>query len=425
MRRSCFPAILCSSVMFTSVCFAQVSPTALPFLLISPSTEANGMGEASVANHTDDPLALVTNPAHLGIVSQNNYFSSGYHFANWLPAFKLPDLWYRVFAFNAGISLKKLDENSLPLSFGVAYSRIYLNLGTFTRTLNDPTPLETFEAFESSDQFTVGIGVDYLIKGSVGITYKHVVSHLAPFGTAEEQGTGEARANLYDYGLLVDVPVLDITSKLSYTQFQLLPRLSPFLDFSVGLSKNNLGQETISYTDRQQADQLPRNARAGIGFDCGFRYSKDGAEWRPVSFKWTIEASSELARPYPETGYKAGLGDIKFFDEIVLGKTNRETDKKKGWELNFLEFLSIRGGRFEEDPMRGNRHFNTSGWGLRSAGLTKLLRTMGSSVVNEGLLGFIVNHIDVRYNYSQLTTDGSNNALSGTKFDSFSIFIMN
>jgi hypothetical protein len=412
-------------MIFTSVCFAQLSTTALPFLLISPYTEANGMGEASVANHTDDPLALVSNPAHLGIVSQNNYFSFGHNFSNWLPAFNLSDLWYRTFAFNAGISLKKLDENGLPLSFGVGYSRIYLNLGTFTRTSLEPTPLETLEAFESSDQFTVGIGVDYWIKGSVGMTYKHVVSHLAPFGTAEEQGTGEGRANLYDYGLLVDVPILDITSRLSNAQFQLLPHLTPFLDFSIGLSRNNFGQETISYTDRNQADPLPRNARAGIGFNFGFRYMKDEAEWRPLTFKWTIEASAMLAKSYPETGYKTGFGDIKFFHELVLGKTNRETEKKKGWELNFLELLSIRSGRFEEDPTRGNRHFNTSGWGLRFAGFAKLLRAMGGSIVNEGLVGFIVNHFDVRYNHSQLTTDGSNNALSGTKFDSFNIFIMN
>ena len=219
-----------------------------------------------------------------------------------------------------------------------------------------------------------------------------------------------------------DVPILDLASTLSNTKLQLTPRVLPFLDFSVGLSRNNLGQETMSYIDATQVDPLPRSARAGIGFNVGFRYLKNDVEWRPLTFKWTREAGTILAKPNRGTRYQSGFGDIRFFDEIVLGNTNRETEKKKGWELSFCDFLSIRGGRFEEDPTMGNRHFNTSGWGLRLAGFTKILRRV---IAIEGLVGFIVNHLDVRYNHSELKTDGANAVLSGTKFDSFNVYIMN
>ena len=97
----------------------------------------------------------------------------------------------------------------------------------------------------------------------------------------------------------------------------------------------------MQYVDVPQSDPLPRYARAGIGFEFGISYSKDEVEGKPFSFKWTIEANDMLVRRYdavmdtagnmiqpPGWEYEKGLGDINFFDEVILGKTNKETVKK-------------------------------------------------------------------------------------------------
>jgi hypothetical protein len=428
MLRLTFVIIFVSYIVFSKNCFSQES--AFPFLLISPYAETNGMGEASVANHTDDPLAFMTNPAHLGIVSQRDYFSFGYNHSYWLPGFEQSDLWLRTYAFNAGINLKKLFDITPELSFGLGYSRIYLNLGEFQRTLG-PEVVGTYKSYETSDQFTLGLGIYYWVKASAGITFKYIYSKLSPVGTEQEQGEGIATVNTYDYGLLLDIPFVGILTQIREKPIEIVPDLSPFFNLSVGLAKNNLGDKKVIYIDPAQAEPIPRYARVGIGFDLGIVYNKGEVEWQPLSFKWTIEANDILVRRDSQVvnslgwEYQDGLGDINFFDEVILGKTNPETIKKIGWELNFLEVFSIRGGRLEEDPMHGNRHFNTSGWGLRFAGIVKLLRAIDVPLATDKVIGFIVNHFDVRYNHSKITTDKLNQPLSDTKFNSINIVISN
>ena len=404
-------------------CFSQ-GQTAVPFLLISPYAETNGMGEASVANPTDDPLSPMTNPAHLGMLSQFGYFSFGYNYSQWLPTFGARDLWLKTLAANVGINLQKLNKNAPPLSFGLGYSRLYLNLGTFIITgPGGPTPLGTFDARETSDQFTMAVGADYWVRASVGLTYKHVVSRSSPVGTEQERGNGTGIANLYDYGFLIDVPLVGIASRLADDPFKFGPNVSPYFDWTVGISRSNLGQGKITYIEAAAADPLPRYARAGIGVDVGFVFDRDVVNWKPLSFKWSIEASDVLVGANRE--YQSGLGDINFFDEVILGNTNMETEKKKGWELNVFEVISVRGGRFEEDPNRGNRRFNTSGWGVRLGGMLKMLRAFNGPFDNEGVSGFLLNHIDVGYNHSEWNPDQQYAPLSGTKFDSFNITVYN
>jgi hypothetical protein len=435
MPKRVLVTILLSIQSITAECIAQ-GESAVPFLLISPYAEANGMGEASVAVLTDDPLGLMTNPAHLGMQSQTSYFSFGHNYTDWLPQFHQSDLWLRTLSFTAGLNLRRVLEGGPPLSFGLAYSRVYFNLGEFIRTgPGGPQEIGRFRAWESSDQLSFGLGVDYWIKASLGITYKIVTSQLSPFDT-NGQSMAAAKAKLFDLGLLIDIPVTRILYSL-YQPVELLPSVSPFFDFSIGLARNNLGQESLTYSDAAHADPLPRYARAGIGFDLGFAYSKEGNEWKPLSFKWTVEANDILVKRYAElrdpqgniirqahSEYQSGLGDIDFFDDVILGHTNRQIVKKKGWECNFLEVLSIRAGRFEEDPAFGNRNFTTTGWGVQFAGIVKVLGLLNMRVDSEDVIGFIVNHIDVRYNHSAIHAD-ENHPLSNTMFDSFNIVVSN
>lgn len=425
-------------IVLTASCFAQ-GETAVPFLLISPSAEANGMGETSVAILTDDPLAPMTNPAQLGMLSLENYFSYGYNFSNWLPDFNLNNLWYKTFAFNTGVNLRKLSPNAPDLAIGLGYSRIYLNLGEFVETgPTGPTPIGTFNADETSDQYTLGIGLNSWVKASAGATFKQIISSLAPFNVERTGRPGIARVNSYDLGLFLRVPLMEVLSRLREKPIEVSPHLSPFLDFNIGFAQNNLGNEKVIYIDTSQADPLPRYARVGIGLNLGIVYKRDDIVWKPFSFKWTIEANDLLVRRYGDVvdssgnvltpghwEYRGGLGDIDFFNEVILGRTNTETIKKKGWEVGLLDFIFVRGGRFEEDYNRGNRRFSTSGYSVQFGGLVRLLRAAGLPLTSDTVVGYIVNHLDVRISRSTYSTDEWDNPLASTEFNSVNILVSN
>ena len=417
------------TITFIALCASQCTAqgeSAVPFLLISPYAEANAMGEVSVANLTDDPVASMANPAHLGMQGLINVSWGGSNYSKWLPGFSVSDLRYKTFAVNGGINIQKAFDSPLEIGIAAGYSRVYLNLGEFVRTLNDPTPIGTFHAYETSDQYSLGVGINYWFRASAGITSKYIVSKLAPAGAAGPD-SGIASLNSYDYGLLLDVPVVEIFSRLQEAPVQVLPNVTPFLDVVFGFSKNNLGNAKVVYLDLAQSDPLPRYARIGIGFDFGLTYEKDGSKWKPFSFKWSREANDILVRRFSDGSweYRNGLGDINFFKEVILGNTNPETIRKTGWEFNFFELMYVRGGRFEEDPNRGNRRFSTSGFGLRLTGLARFLVGWSGADATHEVLEFIEKHIDIRYNHSELETDARGHPLDNTRFDSLSLFLTN
>ena len=152
--------------------------SAFPFLLISPNPSGNGWGGVSTGVVSDNPTATISNPAQLGFFSLDNYFSASTFVpkTQWLPRFHQSDLTYNVSAINLGVNLSNVFALQLPVSFGMGYSRVYLNLGTFIRT----TPsVETYEAWEKSESFSLGIGVDYVVRIGVGLNIKSIVSRIA------------------------------------------------------------------------------------------------------------------------------------------------------------------------------------------------------------------------------------------------------
>ena len=425
-------------------CFPQEATFGLPFLTISPYTETNGMGTASVANCTDDPLSVMTNPAHLGMFSENQFISSGYNFSYWLPGYRIPDRWYQTFAINTGLPLNKISESAPPLSVGFGYSSVYLNVGKIIITKDSPEPIPPIYPYERSDQFSFGVGLDYCLKIFLGYTHKHITSSL-PLDITGQRQEGDANVNAFDLGLLVDIPVIDIISKLQGKPVVIFHNTTPFFDLNVGIAQNNLGSSRVVYDDPARPVPLPRTARAGLGLNLGINYSKEEIVIKPISFKWTIEASAELIKSHSDTydttfdnegniirindvqanwQYQSGLGDIKFLDEVILGKGNAQTMKAKGWEVNFLELFFLRGGRFEEDPTLGDQRFSTTGWGLRLSGLIKCLRILNVTPDDKTIPGLILNHIDFRNDHSSWTTDDPKNPLNGTKFNSSMFYIL-
>jgi hypothetical protein len=65
---------------------------AVPFLLIQPSANLNGMAGAYTALPTNDTFGAYYNPAQLGFFGQCENFSYQYMKVDWLPSFNFSGL---------------------------------------------------------------------------------------------------------------------------------------------------------------------------------------------------------------------------------------------------------------------------------------------------------------------------------------------
>ena len=103
------------------------SQTALPWLLVQPSPELNGMAGAFTALPTDDPYGSYYNPAQIGNFSRNTNFAAHFYLndVTWLPeyrVFNFQDLAYNNIAFGLGYNLQNIYPKE-PLSIGLCYIR--------------------------------------------------------------------------------------------------------------------------------------------------------------------------------------------------------------------------------------------------------------------------------------------------------------
>lgn len=332
MVKKIFGMAVVLTVAGMQIASAQVSTSAVPFLLIAPNSRASGMGEGGVAL-ADDASALYWNPA--GLAFQQGHEISISH-ANWLPAFNLSDLFIDYLVYRRHVP--ELDGT-------LAASITYLNLGEFTRTENDPTPLEKFKAYEFA--VTAGYSTKLTEELGIGINGRFIHSRLSPFGTAEEQGRGIASDFSFDVGLLYKPKVLEIP----------LLGLDIGERFSAGFNLSNMGP-AMSYIDRAQADPLPTSFRFGIG------YKILNSEYNKLTA--IVDVNKLLVRKHADGTsdpfYKAlftAWADKSFSEEM------REFDSSVGLEYWYSNWVALRAGFFYEDPQYGNRKFMTFGAGVR------------------------------------------------------------
>ena len=62
--------------VLTNISFSQPGSSAVPFLTIPTSVEANGMGGISTVANGSSPSSMLFNPAQLGMHTQSNFFST-------------------------------------------------------------------------------------------------------------------------------------------------------------------------------------------------------------------------------------------------------------------------------------------------------------------------------------------------------------
>ncbi len=389
-------------LFFTSAAIAQ-GETAVGFLTVTPGPQAFGIGGASAVIPSDDAIAPEANPAHLGLFSLTNLFSASTYTprSEWLPEFQISGMSYGVSAVNVGYNLRPLLSLPFDLGIGLGYSRVSMDLGTFVITSPEgPEPIGSFQSRESADIFSLGLGIDYYVRLGVGFNFKNIDSKLAPAGAGTEQGTGEATQTATDFGALLDIPVLQIASQLSDQSFDVMPGITPFLDLSFGYVRANVGGEIV-YIDPAQADPLPRTSTLGAGVKAGFAMKVRGSSWQLASFRLVHQADDILVTRYNNGAfsYRSGVGDIRFWDDVVIGKYNAAITSRRGWELQLGEFFAWREG-FVERP--NDDGYGTSGFSFSVGGVLKLLCVFDRPLQeDDSWFGFVIDHFDLQFHSAQ------------------------
>ena len=309
---------------------AQPGASAVPFLMIAPTSRASGLGESGTGT-VDDASAIYWNPGALAFMDGQEVSITH---ANWLPQFQLPDLFYDYLNF-------RMHIDGIGGTIGAAVT--YLNLGEFTLTNSSgPTPIGTFKSYEYA--LTVGYATKAYDDLGIGINLRFIHSALSPIGTESEKGNGIASTVAVDLAFMwrpdrMEVPLLGDLGKR----------------FSLGVNLTNLGPK-VTYIDAAQADPLPTDLRFGMGY----KILNDDYNSMTASLDFTRllvrRYSNGSSDALPKSLFTAwGDGGLK------------QVDVSGGLEYwyGLPRLLALRVGYFYENPNYGNRKFLTFGAGIR------------------------------------------------------------
>jgi hypothetical protein len=395
---------LTTFLIATVQCVSAQGEAAVPFLLLPPSPEANGMAGTATAAGRNDPTAALINPAQLGAGAlatgvRGSFYTRG---TAWLPGFFPADARYSAWAATASLALNDLVD--LPFRAGVAlgFQSIDFDLGTFAVTgVAGPTVIGTYSSYENSRSFGVGAGFEYVVKFAAGLTFHSVESHLSPIGTEQEMAPGEADVTARSYGIMACLPVFDIARDLSGESIEPLPGVAPLLDLTGGMAWNNFGDRVV-YVDPAQADPLPRTGRIGLGLEAGL-HSAEAGGWRVLSFAWSREADDLLVTRLPDGtwNYDSGLGNLSFTENLLRGAAVDGVNVRTGWQIQVFELITIRNGR-----VNSFSSYDTRGLGFRLSGLLKGTEVLLGDQAPDWLV-FLRTHFDLEYNTSHYTAPKS------------------
>ncbi|MDZ7290908.1 MAG: hypothetical protein ONB44_14760 [candidate division KSB1 bacterium] len=243
------------------------------------------------------------------------------------------------------------------------------------------------------------------------MSFKNIESNLMPPEIDNFAAGGNAKATARDYGMVAHLPIDEVLARFTGASLEISPGMRPFGGLEFGYSQSNIG-DLIHYIGASQGDPLPRTARIGVGLNAGLTLSRRGHAWRIFSVAHLYEAEQLLVRvrqPYKVT-YEKFLGDIDFWDNVILRKENPKIITKSGWELSFFETVSIRLGHYK-DPL-GKVDYDTRGFGVRLHGL---LDAFLSDQPQESVIGFLIRHFDIQYDYGHYSAE-KDHPLNDTNF---------
>ena len=388
-----------------------LAAVATPALTLSTSPRGNGMGGVEATLPSTDAAATIANPGQLGIFSLENNFSA----STYSPK---TDLFPRMFTFpddvtftmtasalNAGINLK--DILSLPFSagLGVGYSRTFVDWGEIIITnSSSPTPIGRVAMNDTYENYSVGLGLEYIVRLGIGVNFKKIASRFPGFTSAGGVTEFTATPSATDFGILLDIPLVTTVSKAAGMSLSIAKVIDPFLDISMSYVKSNVG-DVVIYVDPSRGDPLPRTAVVGLGLEGGISTQAGKSNWRMISFSLARQAEDILVIRHNDGTfeYKGGLGDLTIGDNVLVGRVTGNVLVRKGWQIGAGEFVYVRGGSVEGDGY----DYSTSGYSVCLGGLVRLLEFASPEIAGTSWLAFIGDHIDLQYHSASYASPSS------------------
>lgn len=403
-------------------------PVSIPVMDIPTSADANGMGNISASLPSDNATATIANPAQLGMFSLDGFLNASTYVTKtpWLSLPNFTDFTLNASAANIGINPGKFFDIPFHCSVGAGYSRVFLDLKTIS-----PVWYGVFlypgEWWEKQDDYTIGVGVDWFVKLGLGYNFKTENSEEpTPDSSGLFQSAGY-KVSAHDYGMMVQIPVVDIASRFAEQPIMLFPQLQPVFDLNLGYARRNIGGYT-TLPSFGGLYPLPRTAALGLNFELGLKTTVENRKWNLFSFIWAREAEDllisekEIISPAGSISYghdyKSGIGDIEPIDNLILGRTYGKVDLRKGWQIQLADFLFVRGGKFEGIGYS----YSTFGTSIKLNGLLKLLAAFDIADIKSGPFAFLVDHFDLQYDYSEYT-NSVNAEVDGTTFKAINLVI--
>lgn len=412
MKASLIIASLALSLNFLTFINAQ-GFGAIPTVYLNPSPSQTGLGWTGVSYPNDDPFGFYYNPAMLGYSSQHNNISTQFYTGtvDWLPDFGI-GLSYNNFAFNLGYNLKN-EFNRLSLSIGAGYIHSKFDFGNFYSVIYPGT---TFEDYDSFDAYGIGVALDYKVLLSLGITFKNIHSRSVNIPESDLRGPGIAKVNAIDYGILLSVPVMKLIDDKCAVRLNENSKLIPIVNYSIGYSRLNIGDEVQYSGIEDQADPLPLTARLGHTINLGINSETDNLSLNLINYNMILEADDILVE-YDTLGrfsYQGLFGDIDIGKHLIQLKGDDKVVVHKGHSISFVETVTILAGSFHG---RGYGYIpKTGGVIVRTRGLIKWLNSQLETKFSK----FLADHLELRYIHSTLFQE-----TNPTYFSSISLSFMN
>ncbi len=226
--------LICLTLLLVSpVLMFAVSEAAVIFLLIEPGSRPGGMGQAYVAQ-VDDGLSGYWNP---GAMAFNRKTQFSLMHSNWLGDVDgIDDMYIEYLGWN-----QYFEDLSGNLGFHV----IYLTYGKQERTSENNDALGTFTSYELA--LATSYAYQYSENLGLGMTFKFILSDLAPEGTGQSESGVKGRGISYafDFGL----------KKKNFLMNKL----------DLGFNLQNVGPN-ITFINEEQSDPLPMNFRMGLSY---------------------------------------------------------------------------------------------------------------------------------------------------------------
>lgn len=425
--------VLSLLLVHASFAFAQY-----PEVMVVPvSAEANGMGDIGASIPSSDAMATIANPAQLGMFSLSGIFNASSYVTQgpWRKAINnsWPDYSLYASAANVGVNLGKYFNLPMGCSIGIGYSNVYFDEGSpswYSYNNKVLVYLGASPEWQRQQNYTIGVGFNWLVKLGLGYTFQNV--------NAESGGYYDSTSGIYSlpgktsahsFGVLLQIPVENIASRIANRQIVLLPDLQPIFDINLGYARRNIGDAWVQFGGNSYSGVVPRSATLGLNLKLGLRTTVRDKEWNLFSVTLAREAEEVLIdfnrfsqNPF-SANYMSGLGEIEPFNNLVLGRENGYVDVRSGWQVQFGELIYVRGGSDGGGwTYIINGAYHTFGVGAASSGLIKLLGFFHIVNFQKGPFAFVVDHLDLQYNYSRYSST-EDPAMNGTTFQAVNLVV--